>query len=391
MQNHLRPFALTLVLAIPLALPASNVRGADEGTPRWSPKAAAEYLDGRADWWLHWPGSARGQGTHCLSCHTAMPIALARPALGGLLGETTPGAVERQAIDGVKKRVEGWDKIVADADSDKDPFVPFYLKERKPSALGTESVVNALVLVNHDHRRGNGGGLSGPTRKALGHLWEQQQASGAWLWLDFGLNPWEKDGAYYGASLAAVAVGTAGRDYYGAAEVQAKVASLTKYLRTQGADQPLHHRMVGLWASTRLPGILDDPGRKKLVEEILAVQEPDGGWALAKLGKKASQAGDWLSRGADPEGATSDGYATGLAVLVLKRAGVSPDSPALQKGVAWLVSRQKDGAWPVSYLNSKRDPQDNIGKFMRDAGTAFAVLALTEPAGAGPADRGGRK
>jgi hypothetical protein len=39
---------------------------------------------------------------------------------------------------------------------------------------------------------------------------------------------------------------------------------------------------------------------------------------------------------------------------------------------------QKDGVWTLSYPNKKRDPQDNIGKFMRDAATAFAALALTE-------------
>src|SRR5262249_55790763 len=161
----------------------------------------------------------------------------ARPALADPLGETAAGAVEKRLIDNLKKRVENWDKIVAST-SNKDPFLPFYSNDRKPSALGTEAVINALVLVNNDVRRGKGA-LSAPTRKALGHLWEQQKENGAWLWLDFGLNPWEKDGAYYGASLAAVAVGTAGKDYYEQADVQDKVAALKKYLQTQSSNQPL--------------------------------------------------------------------------------------------------------------------------------------------------------
>ena len=47
--------------------------------------------------------------------------------------------------------------------------------------------------------------------------------------------------------------------------------------------------------------------------------------------------------------------------------------------MSWLVSHQKEGTWPANYLNKHRDPQDNVGKFMRDAATAYAILGLTEP------------
>jgi squalene-hopene/tetraprenyl-beta-curcumene cyclase len=297
--------------------------------------------------------------------------------LAAHLGEAAVGTVEKRLLDNLKKRVEHWDQIVSPPASGKDPFIPFYSQNRKPSALGTESVLNALILVNNDSWRANGA-LSPSTAKALSHLWQQQQQDGSWLWLDFGLNPWENDGAYYGASLAAVAVGTAGKQYYEDAAVQAKVAGLKKYLATQFPHQLLHHRVLGLWASTRLPGILNEQDTKKLIEELLNLQEADGGWSLARLGQKPSGKGEWKSQGAFPKGAVSDGYATGLVVLALKRAAVPADHPKLQKGVAWLVARQQDGAWPVHYLNRSRDPQDNIGKFMRDASAAFAVLALIE-------------
>jgi squalene-hopene/tetraprenyl-beta-curcumene cyclase len=362
-----------------LAVPQVGCAGAaPRPLAKWSPQAAAKYLDGRADWWLNWSGAARGQGTACLSCHTSMPIALARPALGARLGETEAGAAEKRLFDGLKKRVENWGKIVSDPGPEKHPFIPFYSGGRKPSALGTESVLSALVLVNHDSRRAKGV-LSAPTRQALAHLWEQQQADGAWLWLEFGLGPWEKDGAYYGAALAAVAVGTAGKEYYERPEVAPKVAALTKYLKTLFPKRPLHDRVLGLWASSRLPGILTDPDRQKLIAELLSVQEADGGWALPKLGKAASGKGEWKSQGAYPGDAVSDGYATGLVVLALKRAGVAADHPQLQKAIAWLVANQIEGTWPIHYPNRSRDPQSDIGKFMRDAATAFAILALTEP------------
>ena len=47
----------------------------------WNPKAAAAYLDYREGWWAEWTGSTRDHGTFCVSCHTALPYALSRPAL----------------------------------------------------------------------------------------------------------------------------------------------------------------------------------------------------------------------------------------------------------------------------------------------------------------------
>jgi squalene-hopene/tetraprenyl-beta-curcumene cyclase len=373
MDRSLRWAIVVLSSVVAVALPACQARPDAAVPSRWNPRAAAKYLDRRADWWLGWSGSARGQGTACISCHTTLPFALARAALREHLNETTPGAAEKRLLDGVNKRVERWAEI-SGSNSRKDPFLPFYSGDRKASALGTEAVVNALVLVNQG--RANKG-LSVPARKALGHLWEQQQANGAWLWLDFGLNPWEKDGAFYGASLAALAVGTAGKDCQADPGVAAKVAALKKYLREKAPGQPLHHRAVSLWASSRLPGILTEQERKSLVEALLTAQEADGGWSLAKLGKTASGQGGWSAHGVYPKGEVSDGYATGLVVLALRSAGVAADNPKLEKGLSWLGSRQKDGTWPASYLNKQRNAQTDTGKFMRDAATAFAVLALT--------------
>src|SRR4051794_16773549 len=80
---HGRVAALFMVVLI--AVPGLNARG-DGPSPDWNPLATQQYLDARAGWWLDWPASARGQGTSCVSCHTAVPYSLARPVLAKLPG-----------------------------------------------------------------------------------------------------------------------------------------------------------------------------------------------------------------------------------------------------------------------------------------------------------------
>src|SRR5207249_3013252 len=49
----------------------------------WDQKAAAAYLEKRAGWWITWPVAGRDHETFCISCHTAVPYALANgPSFG---------------------------------------------------------------------------------------------------------------------------------------------------------------------------------------------------------------------------------------------------------------------------------------------------------------------
>ena len=76
----------------------------------------------------------------------------------------------------------------------------------------------------------------------------------------------------------------------------------------------------------------------------------------------------------------SDGVATSLMILALQEAGVPHDNDQLKHGVSWLMSNQNatDGSWPASSVNKRRHKSSETGRFMSDAATAFAVIALTE-------------
>src|SRR5207247_1608011 len=195
----------------------------------WDQKTAAAYLDQRAAWWMAWPKAARDHETFCVSCHTAVPYAISRPALRRPLAEEAPSANERRLLENVTKRVRLW-KEVAPFYSDADRGAYKTVESR-----GTESVLNALILAANDAQRGQ---LTNDARMALDNMWAEQQTTGskkgAWSWLRFANEPWEADDAdFYGATLAAIAAGTAPGNYLTRAEIQNNLTMLREYMNRE--------------------------------------------------------------------------------------------------------------------------------------------------------------
>src|SRR5450759_2163546 len=130
--------AATFRMCIVAAGLASRLLAADapsiaESEP-WSGKAAAAYLDGRLAWWMGWSRAAADHQTFCVSCHTAVPYAMGRPALRGALAEQAPSAIERRLLDNVTKRVRMWTEVEPFY-SDVERGVPKTVESR-----GTESI-----------------------------------------------------------------------------------------------------------------------------------------------------------------------------------------------------------------------------------------------------------
>jgi squalene-hopene/tetraprenyl-beta-curcumene cyclase len=334
----------------------------------WSSKAAAAYLDGRIAWWMDWPSAARDHETFCVSCHTAVPYAMARPSLRPVLGEQTASALERRLLDNVAKRVRMWKEV--------EPFYPTK-KESDPKTIesrGTESILNALIMATHDAPAAK---LSADARLALDNMWGEQlkdgDAAGAWSWLQFHNSPWEGDSQYYGATLAAIAVGTAPGNYRSSPDVQDRLKLLSGYLVRQREAQVPINRVMLLWASAKLPGLLTRAQQQSIVEEALGKQQPDGGFSLSSF------VGAWKRRDNTPLDPRGDGYATGLVVYALQQAGSQGDQTQLKRALEWLASNQdkKDGHWAAWSLNKQRDPASDAGRFMSDAATAYAAMALS--------------
>ncbi len=363
----------TVVCAVGMCIALAPSRAESQTPPplsaAWDQEAAAAYLDGRAAWWRTWPVADRDHETSCVSCHTTLPYALARPTLRPILGETGPRVPEVDLLRDVEKRVVLWNEV--------DPFYPDQTVglPKTSESRGTEAILNALILASRDAQEGH---LTAEAQRAFENLWKLQftrgEAAGAWAWLYFDLAPWESKGAaYFGAALAAVAVGIAPDQYATSAEIQDRVASLREYLLQDYEDRSPMDRVMLLWASAELSGLLTSDQRQSIVTDITRLQNEDGGWNLTSLGSWEREDGFRPDPG-------SDGYATGLIAFALQKADVSSAQQSLGKALAWLVRNQDEsgGYWPSSSLNRERDPTSDRGLIMADAATAFAVLALTQ-------------
>jgi len=318
----------------------------------WSPERAARYLDGRLEQWFAWKTAASPEGP-CVSCHTGMTYLLARPALRRRLGESQPTRYEQGLLARLRANVG----------------------EKPESYLqGVESIFATLFLSMQDAGRP----MSAETRKAFDQLWTLQlregPSTGSWDWLIVNLDPWEhSQSTFFGAALAALAVGTAGPSYANSPAISEPVARLTAYLRAPSARRPLHERVALLWAASAWRELLPVGERESLIAELFTRRQPDGGWTNGSLGP-------WSEH---PDAPTVDGsasYPTAFVTYVLLRAGIPASDARLARALTWLIDHQdrEAGSWSAVSMN-KRYPAGSMESFfMQDAATAFASLALIE-------------
>lgn len=286
----------------------------------WSPRLAADYLDNRQKEWFAWKTAQTSDGP-CVSCHTSVTYLLVRPGLRRRLGETQPTLYET----GLLKSLHGV--------GFKEPLASL--------APGVQVVHSALFLGNFDR------------------MWALQikegKDKGAWKWFHLDLDPWEMpESTFYGATMAALA---ARKD----SSHPEQIALLRDYLKREQAAQPLHNRLMLLWSMPDLVG-------GSFIYEVLKKQQPDGGWSMESLGP-------WKG---PSRSSGSDSYATGLVAYTLLKSDIRSKS-RLNGALNWLKSHQnREGFWPSTSMNKEYPPNSMMVKFMQDAATGFAALALLE-------------
>ncbi len=311
----------------------------------WSPRLAADYLDGRQKEWFAW-APAKQKGGVCISCHTGMTYLFARPALRRALGESNPTSYETGLRDSLRARL--------DQNEPKDPSA------HAAQQLGVESVF-ASLFVGHDD-----------ADRAFDRMWALQskegKAKGGWAWFSLDRDPWEMpESEFYGATLAALATGGLTTEH------RENVLALSAYLQREQAAQPLHNKLMLLWAATKLPEALPQSARRSILEKAWSSQQTDGGWTMHALGP-------WTAHADAPSSTGTNSYATAFTAFALEQGGIPRDDPRLTRALDWLRAHQdrKSGAWPAGSMNKVYEPDSMQIKFMQDAATSFASLALIE-------------
>ena len=298
----------------------------------FSPEKAARYLDTAS---LHWQKSR-----NCAACHVNMGYMYARPALSSFLKDS--GEVRSFFEEYVTRR---W-------------------KKKLPRDV-QEIVVVASGLTFNDLQIT--GRLHPVTREALGVMWELQRDDGGWNWRNDGYPPTEYD-EHYGVTLAALITGIAPNGYIETNEARRGLEGIRRFLKNN-PPLSLHHRAMIAWASCYVGDLMNDQGRTKTLNELLALQRPDGGWSTPGL------LADWegLKRkdGNPHDTKTSDAYATGFTIIVAREMGMAGEDPRLIRGINWILNNQRvSGKWFC------RSPAIDSRHYFSNFGSAFAVLAL---------------
>jgi len=326
-----------------LSIPAAS---ADEPIAgHFSSESARKYLDSGATMWAN--------QQKCVSCHTHGVYMLTRPALSAYWGEPSQ-----------KLR----DFVVTQAED----------LERSGMSTGSAPIQMAYLARGLAEWDAQFNATTSPeTDAALRHVFELQADDGS---IDAPLRwpPLNSD-TYHGTIMAAMAVATAPgwRSSLQDEELSARIDELEAYLRETPPKND-HQRTLLLWASTRVESLLGKEQRQKFVNMLWSQQRDDGGWSIRTFATPESLGGgrraEQLKTEADYLNPSSDGYQTGLAVVVLREAGVAAEDARIQRAVKWLLSNQREsGRWWTRSLNT-----ESRFHFITYSGSAYSALALAK-------------
>ncbi len=291
----------------------------------------------------------------CVSCHTTGSYLAVRGALTAELGPP-PTEIRDLFIEETKKLAA------------KNP------EALRKGANGTGSAYVALGLAEWDAHVNKT--RSPETDDALRTMLVAQTEEGSWA--NPGCWPPLESSEFHGATVAALAVATAPGWLAELVDERSmeQIEKLRTYLRE---TEPPHDyaRLLLLWAGTRMADLVDGQQKNDVIEMVFRHQREDGGWSLRTFATP-EQWGDGgraqkLRDEPDLDDPASDGHMTGLAVLVLRDAGVPAEDARIQAAVHWLKTNQREsGRWWTRSLNT------DTYHFITFSSTGYALLALAK-------------
>lgn len=324
------------------------IPAASESEPKlaeFSAQAADRYLrDGALAW---------SREKRCVSCHTNGSYLAVRASLTSKLGPP-PAEIRDIFIDESRKLAA------------KD------VGTIRSGAKGATIAYVALGLAEWDTHVAKA--LSAETESALAILLTAQNENGGWANEDC-WPPMESD-MYHATTVAAMALATAPGwlDNLQDEGTLQQIDRMKQYLRR--TDPPHDYgRVLLLWAATRMPSLLEEQRKRELVELIWSHQRSDGGWSLRTIAAPeqwgSGNRAEKIRAEPDFEDPPSDGHMTGLAVLVLRDAGIAVGDPRIKTAVRWLKTNQRaSGRWWTRSLNT------DTFHFITFSSTGYALTAL---------------
>ena len=111
--------------------------------------------------------------------------------------------------------------------------------------------------------------------------------------------------------------------------------------------------------------------RTAIVDEAWNKQQADGSWTTEALGPFEAHPNA-------PRAEGGNAYATAFAAYILQQTAGDAPKPKLARALDWLRTHQNAGCgcWQAVSMNKQFEPGSMQSKFMTDAATSFAVLAL---------------
>jgi hypothetical protein len=168
-------------------------------------------------------------------------------------------------------------------------------------------------------------------KKIAGHLYRHQEENGSWAWSS--APPVNRPPPVFESDEVATLLGYMALSPHVPSDAKEKSEARDRrdkaaaYLVKEPATDTTQAMAIRLYRDVRA-----NKPTKELqpsIDALLARQNKDGGWGQVK-------------------DAHSDAYATGQTLYFLSLAGVKNDRDEMKRGVAFLVSTQKDdGSWPM--------------------------------------------